>query len=298
MNREKLYKQFENTDNKRSVYDKLSGPGLLRKFKRALLLKAKYVTYISARLGLIKKDKMVTLFWGKDITLPISDSDAAKLYFFGALGKEESNLTKYLINNLNEDSVFYDIGANHGFYTLLASEIMTDGEVHAFEPSPAIYEYLKQASQASNVKINKSAVSNIDGKVDLFDCTSVGSSGKSTISLDTAEHLKKKSKKIPVDSIKLDSYINNNHLPTFIKIDVEGAESFVIKGAENLLTKHSPTIGMEVWGGDRGKAISSRAVKYLLELGYRPHSITNDGSLEYMSSVDYRRFLNIIFKKL
>jgi FkbM family methyltransferase len=84
----------------------------------------------------------------------------------------EQPLARHLRKVLRKGSVIYDIGANVGFFTLLASELVGgEGEVHAFEPVPADSESLARNIEQDNVQnviLNEIAVSSKLGSLTLF----------------------------------------------------------------------------------------------------------------------------------
>ena len=86
------------------------------------------------------------------------------LFLNGILsGFGEYKLTKFFIKNLKEDDIFYDIGANYGFYSCLAAEFCK--EVHLFEPIPFIFDNLKNNfKNHQNVFLNNIALSDKKGK--------------------------------------------------------------------------------------------------------------------------------------
>jgi len=90
-------------------------------------------------------------FWDEEIVMigirPYS------LYNAGYIGNDDLFVTKYIINNLNKNNVFIDVGANIGFFTLIASNLVgSGGQIYAFEPIPSTYEYLKtNVSKKSNL---------------------------------------------------------------------------------------------------------------------------------------------------
>ena len=77
----------------------------------------------------------------------------------------------------------------------------------------------------------------------------------------------------------MDEYVAVHLKPTFLKIDVEGAEKMVLEGAKKFLRNNAPVISMEVWRKDKNGDISMEAVKLLRELGYCPHFITSEGEM-------------------
>lgn len=133
-------------------------------------------------------------------------------------------------------NIFLDIGANIGFYSLLALNKKKFQQVHAFEPTPHTFKLLK-SNQELNKLQNKLKVNNL----------ALGSSEQTLYLKQNFVHtggnevVKEKldNKMISVKQIKLDDYITKEKIDLknidYIKIDVEGFEYDVIKGPEKTL---------------------------------------------------------------
>jgi FkbM family methyltransferase len=141
---------------------------------------------------------------------------------------------------LRPGMVFYDIGAQAGYFTLLASSLVGPaGRVIAFEPAPRNIHYLRQHVDMhglGNVDIEEAAVAGESG-VRYFD------TGPSFVAGRLCE-----TGSIPVRTLGLDEEIQAGRLPVpqFLKIDVEGAELEVLCGAEWLLAHHAPQIALDI----------------------------------------------------
>ena len=123
---------------------------------------------------------------------------------------------------LSGDAVVVDVGANIGWYTLRAARRAK--KVYAFEPEPTNYELLQKAVRAngfSNVELEKLIVGDTDGETDLF------------LSIDAGRHstVRKSGRKITVKCTTLDSFLPTQTIDV-LKVDVEGAESRVLAGAD------------------------------------------------------------------
>jgi FkbM family methyltransferase len=232
--------------------------------------------------------------------LNTKDSESSR-FFCKTLGDEaELKLTKFFIKNLKENDVFYDIGANYGFYSCLATEFCK--EVHLFEPSPRIINYLKKnILKYSNVFLNNLAVSNKNEIIEIyFDKKSSGitTSNKNAIKrLDFNLDKREKTR-----AITLDEYIKNHPYPTIIKIDIEGSEKMAIEGGKDFLKNESPIIAMEIWSQKNNGEISTEAVEKLKDYGYKSYFINRDGTLKEVEGnlpkiITFDLFDNFIFKK-
>lgn len=129
-----------------------------------------------------------------------------------------------------EENVFVDVGANVGYFSALARKRMAnEGQVIAFEPEPKLYKILTR---------NLSFESDL-----LFDYAMTSSSGKAILNIPvgsevndgiaTLEDCEEKIDSITVTAKTLDSLIKNRI--SLLKVDVEGHELNVLRGAKNLL---------------------------------------------------------------
>ncbi len=283
-----------NIANKRNQkFIKNIGPGLFFKLKRFFFCPILYSSYIFKSVFLKNKIVNTKLFWGKNIQIRLIDKNAISLSFFGLL-IDEINVTKYFIKNSNENDIFYDIGANHGFYTYLFSDLCR--EIHSFEPTPAVFSNLSiNFNQAKNVFLNKVALSDKIGPAQLY---LAKSSGPNTLLEGVAITRNFESNKISIETTTLNVYIKNHNIPTIIKIDVEGAENLVLQGGGDMFREFSPVVVMEVWNDPRemDTNISTRAVDTLRGFGYSSYAIDEDGDSHLISG--NLPSGNYVFKKI
>ena len=150
---------------------------------------------------------------------------------------------------LKSGDVFVNIGANFGYYTLLASKLVGQtGKVYAFEPEPKNLFLLKNnvtQNNLKNVEVSDFAVSNQDGlQLDLY--TDQKNIGNPSLSLRNIPNLMGH---VRVQTITLDSYFKDSGLPeiNLIQMDTQGSEGNIIDGAAELIQKYHPVIIMEFW---------------------------------------------------
>lgn len=182
----------------------------------------------------------------KDLVILIPKTGPGAGIFYQ--GSSEPDTTEFLNRFLRPGMVVLDIGAHIGEYTLLAAEKVGEhGQVHSFEPSPVIYPVLEKNVQINgftNVFLNQLAVSNKDGELE-FEI----SSEPSTSSIRNLVGTKVDSKLTYVKTVSLDRYCSDlKRKPDLIKIDVEGAEKYVLQSAHNILKlplSDSPTLVLE-----------------------------------------------------
>jgi len=163
---------------------------------------------------------------------------------------------------LDGDDVFVDVGANWGCLALHAASFAGyDGHIHAFEPVPETFSDLsslvQQAGLEGRVHCHQSALSDRagEGKMILPD---PAQSGWAQISEDTSG--------FQVDLRRFDEM--GIAPPKLIKIDVEGHELEVLKGAEATLRSHKPFVVFESWLDPRDPAATASPWRFLAELDY------------------------------
>jgi len=169
---------------------------------------------------------------------------------------------------LNSGDVIIDVGANIGGHTIsFANHVGANGEVWAFEPQPIIFQNL-----CANVALN--ALQNVKTflagcgaeakniEIPFIDYNQRHNFGSLGIDdYDDKNKLIKAAQNIPI--MRLDDVFNADRL-AMIKIDVEGMELQVLKGAENIIKEFKPVLYVE---NDR-EDLSAELLSYILDLGY------------------------------
>lgn len=171
----------------------------------------------------------------------------------------------FLLHFLREQDYFLDIGANIGSYTVLAAAHV-GANVISFEPVPTTYLHL-----LDNISINR-----VTDRVSALNLA-VGSQKdvlSFTNTLDTVNHVARPEEK-NVIRINVDSLDNvlEGKIPTLIKIDVEGFETEVLKGANQLLEKSGlKAIIIELNGSGKRYGFNEEDIhKSLLSYGFEPY---------------------------
>jgi FkbM family methyltransferase len=279
------------------LWNKYIGPGRKNLIKRIVFLREKYLWYVFQKITKYHFfKKRTTTFWGKDIAVT---KDGSLRYGF-IFDPPEFRLIKFFIKHLKEDDVFYDIGANVGFYSLLAGELIIKGEIHCFEPMPDIFRMLKSnVDGLMNVHENEIALSDREDDMVLYEVGDKAGFG-TTISDVAKTYQGEIISEIHIKSTTLHAYLRNHRKPTIIKLDVEGGESKVIDGGVEFLKNDSPIVVMEAWGGEKGERFSRGAIDKLHTLGYESWVIDYEGGLKSMPDIDLvnlRDFENFVFCK-
>jgi FkbM family methyltransferase len=176
---------------------------------------------------------------GRDHIITPKSGAGALIYYQGC---SEPATTAFFCRFLSEGMVFIDVGAHIGEYVILASRLVgLSGEVHAFEPQPLVADLLTRSLKINgiaNCVLNRSAALDIDGSVELEIADE-----PSTAAVRTGSNVAPRARgsKLLVPSVRLDTYwakAMNGRKVDVIKIDVEGAELFVLEGAQDLLQQN------------------------------------------------------------
>jgi FkbM family methyltransferase len=159
------------------------------------------------------------------------------------LGSYEYEMQMRLCRALKAGDTFYDIGANVGFYTLLAASRIEPGNVYAFEPDPANVKFLRrhlELNQVPNARVFDVAIADHNGE------TSFEQAPHRAMGRLSAQG------SLVVRARTLDGLISEDALPppTCIKMDIEGAELGALRAGAECFRRHSPKLFLAVHGAD------------------------------------------------
>jgi FkbM family methyltransferase len=173
------------------------------------------------------------------------------------MGIYEPFLQKRMAEEVRTGGVFYDVGANVGFYSLLASGLIGSGKVFAFEPLPANIRHLVQhlkLNRVKNVEIFEMAICDQTG-TSLFQAEETGAMGR----LQATGGVR-------VTTSTLDVLVHEQRIapPSYIKMDIEGAEYRALVGAEECFRRHRPKLFLAT----HGRQIQEECCRILHSWGY------------------------------
>lgn len=209
-------------------------------------------------------------------------------------GEYEPETTAFVRRTVTETSVCIDVGANFGYYTCLFGHLAWRGHTLSYEADPQVHTLLRD-----NVNINwcerttepiNAAVSDTEGKLTLY--RRLSRSGNTSIIQSTSEELEAwaeaDSEEFVVDCIALDSLTDRLPQVDLVKIDVEGAETLVVRGMGELVRRHRPTVLMEwsPWQTERAGFSVPELVRSLAKLDLTPHVLRADGELDRITHED------------
>ncbi|HUR81202.1 MAG TPA: FkbM family methyltransferase [Thermoanaerobaculia bacterium] len=217
-------------------------------------------------------------------------------YLHGRAFREDEGLTRLLAAEVRAGDVFVDVGANLGYYSLPAAR--AGARVYAFEAQQALAELLIRSAALNGfderLAVMWAAVSDRpDGFADFF--LAADSSLLGVPSLLPHDWLRGGIvERVPV--VTLDAWAQRNGVTRIdvVKIDVEGAESLVLRGMREVLKQCRPRlVVIEAWPETisfdsvtpgithpaQGAARFAECRAMLAACGYTPRGITRDGTL-------------------
>ena len=177
---------------------------------------------------------------GLTLSLEISELHDYMMFLEMRKGKYyEQSTTFAMLQNLKLGGTFVDVGANNGYYTLIAARAVgSSGEVIAIEPSPSAFARLERnvrINGLSNVELRRLATSNYMGKAKLF--LSNVEDGRNSL---VGSRLLHSESYVEVDATTLDAIVRNRTID-LLKIDAEGSELAALQGMDGLI-RRSPQL--------------------------------------------------------
>lgn len=243
-------------------------------------------------LNLFKGVTRTIIYKNLKLVLQIDDWIQEIIYFLGDYEKAELETLKLF---LQKDSVFIDIGANFGLYTLNASKLIgSNGKIISFEPFSQNFNSLKQnisLNNLKNIKIEKLAIGEMKGIIKMYYDDKEKNLGMASMTP------MKSGKNENVEVVTLDSYLKSKSSIKkidLIKIDVEGFEYAALMGMQNTLTEHSPSIIIEILT-EKGLENSKKIHAFFERFEYNKYFIDDNGKLSNNKTNHDR--LNYIFTK-
>ncbi len=179
----------------------------------------------------------------KNFKLNLDKKDSLGLSIFGLYEEFE---TGFLRTKIKPGDVVVDVGANIGYYTTIFSRLAGEnGKVFAFEPDPENFRILKsnmELNGCKNAVLEQKALSDKSGRIKLYLNEDNRGDHRIYDSGDSRDF-------VEIEAIKLDDALRGESSGiNFLKMDVQGAEVLVLRGAEEVLKKSADlSIVSEFW---------------------------------------------------
>jgi FkbM family methyltransferase len=226
--------------------------------------------------------------WNFRMAVNPQDNCGHHLFYYGEYEPQQVELWRQLLDR-GREAIVLDIGANIGYYSLLAAAHANVSLVLSFEPNPLVLPTLRHNAAlnpclAGKITIMDVAVGDTNGTVRFHRNYEAHNLGLGSIRAQTADNVT-----VEVPIVRLDSFLKARGVDRvdLIKIDVEGAEHLVVSGLVGWWEDHPrPTMVIEVHPAFLNDFASSVPALFatLTTAGYRLRSLRQDGELETASS--------------
>ena len=201
-------------------------------------------------------DLLIRLFWpegtilevqGSKMYLDVRDKDPSMRKTFQAYALNrihEESTTELFKKVVKGEDVVVDLGANIGYFTLLAAKLVdTNGKVYSFEPEPRNFSFLKKNIELNDYRqviATQKAVAEGPGTVKLYICHY--DTGHHTINQYEGikayrpDFTEDRKEFVEIEKVALDDFLKDEKQPVdVIKMDVEGAEMLALSGMDRIL---------------------------------------------------------------
>jgi len=217
-----------------------------------------------------------------------------QLFWYGHYEKEIGDLINEI---LQPDDFFLDIGANIGYFSLLAAIHQPSAKVISFEPVTTVFKLFEEnisLNNVSNIKTINAAVGEKDDEKEIYISTD-DNTGMS--SFQKTENYSGKKEKVKV--IAIDSWFRSSGLSKIdlVKIDIEGSELSALKGMNEMLLNFKPLLIVEI-NPDTLRLFNHGSVdiiNYLKQLGFDGFLISKTGKLETTNKNLLQNACNVLF---
>jgi FkbM family methyltransferase len=212
--------------------------------------------------------------------------------------KDDHHLRLLLGFSMRPTSNFLDVGANQGKFLRGLHRLAPDGHHIAYEPIPKLFAKLTE--RFPEVEIRQAALSDKEGEVPFVHVLRPGFQGYSNLVEGGLEegwenNLAPYPDQLPTETIlvtteRLDNHLPDGWLPDFVKIDVEGAEQLVLRGAMDTLRRAKPVVAFEhAWHDEASEEIYELICD---DVGFRMFDMDGHGPLSRAQFIEEstRRF--------
>jgi FkbM family methyltransferase len=232
---------------------------------------------LRSTLELLSRDRILKrrlpLRFGR---MPLYVSPDAQLKYLIPGGNAfDHELLQVIEDHVREDSVVWDIGANVGLFALTAARVARKGAVLAVEADIWLAQLIRKSllleeNCGFRVQVLPCAIADKNGVARFL----IAQRGRASNALEGARGRSQSGgvrETVAVPTLTLDSLLDSFSPPSFLKIDIEGAEAMALRGARKLLSEVRPTIYIEV-GSEANEEVTAilRNARYELFDGSIP----------------------------
>jgi FkbM family methyltransferase len=241
--------------------------------------------HVAERLWSVEGHVKTDTVFGSTVLVNAKDIVGRYIYYFGIW---EPNLTFWVSERLREGDIFVDVGANLGYYSLLASKLVgKNGTVIAIEPLSEIFGMLTrnvELNHARNVRAVNVAAWDKEAVMDIFTWPKCPT-GVTTLNAGWADKWKLE-RHGKVRATQLSDILREHgaQAARLIKVDVEGSEGQVIFGMKSILDVGRTDIELLVEvhrsASNKHEDRWPEALDFLTSKGFIPYQLDNSYSAE------------------
>ena len=176
---------------------------------------------------------------------------------------------------LRPGETYIDVGGHHGLMAIVAARAVGPrGSVISFEPNPysrRLFEEGCALNRIGNIRIEDLALSDHAGRARFYIQTGLVSWNSSLFAEFASQGGRDNVEEVEVQMTTLDAYLQSGPEPAFIKVDAEGSEFLVLRGAVDVIARRRPVISIEFNPESAAAAGTSihEQQQFLGNLGYR-----------------------------
>jgi FkbM family methyltransferase len=243
------------------------------------------------------KSQFVCLNDGIELSVDLREGIAQNMRERGSYDPAETVLVKRL---LSRSGVFFDVGANVGYYTCIAAKLVGEtGHVHAFEANPMTAQHLTRSVEinglAGVVDVNVAAVTDtVTAKTTFYVDHDAPASPLASLLPD--HNWGSFSSSIQVPGMSLDAYVAARAIAAIdvVKMDIEGAEMLALRGFAKTLAESPPrAVILELV--DDGIASPAQIIEYMERFDFSGYAIHTPLVLEKLSRDSDPGHVNALF---
>ena len=224
--------------------------------------------------------------FGNTMILDIRDRGACRQILLN--GIREKQATEQLMKEIKNGMKILEIGANVGYYLLIESKLNPDGKILAFEPDPRSFRILNMSvllNNCRNVELKNIALGSKNGEIPFYLSEQWNLSGINAVS---------NSNKVMVKIARLDDVVNEKF--DYLRMDVEGYEFEILKGAEKSL-RNLKGMFIELHPVYLGKGGCIELIDWLKERGFIIKVAYDDENKGFVYYNSKEMLKNKIFEK-
>jgi len=254
----------------------------------------KYFLKMAKWLSITDKTYKKKLPEGFYMLLTPSEHIQQQLFWYGYYEKTLGDLVKKI---LQPGDVFLDIGANIGYFSLLAANKEPTSKIISFEPVENLFQKLEKNISINNIRNITGlqvAIGEINEEKELF-ISAPDNLGMS--SFQQPENYSGRKEKIRV--INIDHWFKTARLSRvdLIKLDIEGSELAALKGMREVLQNFKPMVIVEINPETLGlfNLTPADIFDYLNKLDFIAYLIAETGNLEQVKQNEVIQTVNVLF---